>query len=196
MKEFIELVTQLFPSITPEIAVNTYKAIEVELRGKDRTHIEFIKTAILNEPSQGDIITGLNLPYVNEESDIGVFEDTLGMLLTCGCDFDQDEHVKFALMHPLQDLLDLGFKKVDIINQTITGFMYIPMFQYEGKEYVVDFSLISSFSTDLLKKLISRNITKRVGSLNDFGYHFLLAKLSIHFLRPEDTVSQAERNVS
>jgi hypothetical protein len=92
--------------------------------------------------------------------------------------------------------LEVGFKKSDIINQTITGYMYIPMFQYEGREYVVDFSIISSFSTSLLRILQEKKLVDRISSLNEFGYYFLLAKLTVHFLRPEDGTSQAERNIS
>jgi hypothetical protein len=83
MWEFIDLVQQIFPSIDPTTATNTYEAIEAELKGKDRHYLEFIRTTKLKEPSQGDLYSNLILPYVDIEGNSAEFEG-LGMLLTCG----------------------------------------------------------------------------------------------------------------
>ncbi|MFC5407380.1 hypothetical protein [Cohnella soli] len=193
MREFIDLVQEIFPSIDPDTASNAYRALEKELKSRNRPHLDIFRTSLLGLPSQGDIFTNLVLPYVNDEGELASFDDSIGMLLTCGCDFDRDQHVKFAVAHPLDVLVEAGLNPTDIRNQVITGFMYLPLFEHKGREYVVDFSVISSFNTTLLRKLIEAGQIERIRSLNDFGYYLLLAKLSIHFLRPEDNDSSAER---
>lgn len=52
--------------------------------------------------------------------------------------------------------------------------------------YYIDFSRIQSFNKNLIVNLINSNKIKLEYSLSQFGWYFLLTKMTIHFMRVED----------
>ena len=54
------------------------------------------------------------------------------------------------------------------------------------ENYYVDFSKIQSFNKQLIMKLIDEDKLVIEYSLSQFGWYFLLTKLTMHFMRVED----------
>ena len=71
--------------------------------------------------------------------------------------------------------------------------MYIP--REELKDKAIDFGLINSFPRELIVNGCSANKTKKICSLNDYGFYILLTKLTIFFARRQDEETERDRRI-
>ena len=57
----------------------------------------------------------------------------------------------------------------------------------------MDFSLLNTFSKDVLNRMIEKGKVVKETSLNQFGFYLFLCKLTVCFMRPEDEEVQKDR---
>ncbi len=193
MQEFITFVQKLFPSIDPYIASQVSVAIKQFERKRcqdddvKRPLYDFFTTGSLGDYlAQGDIID--NLPFVLLDPETGEesFRELPGILLSNTCDAEREDYIIFAPLLPKYEM----YKQLqDNFSTNLTyNLMYFPDTHFS--EYVIDLSLMRSFPRE---PIVSSDAYRKIASLNDFGYYLLLCKLTVYFLRPEDTDVQIAR---
>lgn len=186
MKEFVKFVEQLFPSIEPYIAQNV-KDVLIQFEKTGNTYTCFINKP-LDYLAQGDILE--ELPFYKIDDDGALLEyKTKGLLLSNTCDAANDDNILCAPMLPL---VKLEVERSTVKKNQIYNLLYFPDNIFS--EYVVDLSLINTFSKFVIKKALEKNIIKKTASLSTFGYYLFLSKMTIHFMRPEDLTVQEERS--
>lgn len=185
LNNFINFTQSLFPSINPYIHNQTKKSLE-QFKSSEKL-ANFLTDIPYSYMAQGDIFD--NIPFVTVKKD-GTFAGTRqkAMLLSNTCSAENDKDIILA---PVFKINEIGLHVNNVSDNLNFHLMYIPDEKY--KDYVVDFSRMNSFDKDMITTYINqKNITKEA-SLNQFGYYFLLCKLTINFMRPEDVGVQEER---
>ncbi len=187
MSEFIDFVTELFPSIRPY----TKEQVKASIQQFDRSGVQrnFSMHSALPYLAQGDIF-GDAIPFFKQDKDgnLSVLR-TKAILLSNTCDSERDDVLIFAPLIPIKDL------KLDehaIKSNQIYRLLYFP--DPIISNYVVDFSLLNSFSRQLFEEQLKQGNFKKTLSLNDLGYYLFLCKLTIHLMRPEDGEVQKTRS--
>lgn len=181
MNEFIGIAQQVFPAITNDVAVNTIKAIRESFKGKS---YEFCIPPF-DLQAQADIYTTLPFRFLDHDGNLRSLS-ARGLLLTNTCDTDRDERLSFAAMIPVKEYTDRGQNETSIKQNEFTSLMYIPSTVADVGDYVVDLTIINSFSRFQIEKAIEAGKVQRVATLNQFGYYMFLLKLTVFFMRPED----------
>jgi hypothetical protein len=185
IREFISFVEELFPSISPYTKEQVKQAIRQF--NESGQQYKFCMHQPLEFLSQGDVIE--TLPFIRyDDQGNQMILKTKGILLSNTCDADNDDTIVFA---PLLPIDKLGIDRSAITSNLIYRFLYIPDAPLLG--YVVDFSLINSFSKTLIEKGLKQGRLAKLASLNQFGYYLFLCKLTVHLMRPEDERVQADR---
>lgn len=186
LEEFIDYIQKIFPSIDPYIQEKTKNAIKI-------FHISEDKLCWLNSTpyeylAQGDILDNIPFFKINRQGSIEVFK-TKGILLSNTCSASRDESIVFA---PLLNLKKLGLNNINDVKKNLYyRLMYIPTTRYQ--EFVIDFSLMNTFNREFINDRIKKNEIVKEVSLNQMGYYLLIAKLTICFMRPEDSTVQLTR---
>jgi len=185
IKEFIEFVSELFPSISPYTKENVKKAIEQF----NVDNLEWFMPSHMNDLSQGDIIELLPFSFYNDNGE----RETLmskGIVLSNSCDIDHDDNIIIAPLILTKDVL----KTQESINNLKKNRHYDKMCftnsQLDG--YFVDFTRSTSFNRKIIDRLLKEKTSVEY-SLNQYGYYLLLTKLTVYFLRPEDSETNAIR---
>lgn len=189
LEDFIGFVDALFPSISNDTKDKAQEAIRQFKR--DGQQFNYLtKDDAIEELSQGDILDSIPFRYIDENGDEQVAV-TYGIVLTTSCDIDHDDTILIASVPDLKDYKG----KIDTIkqNQTLT-YLYLPDFKM--REKYVDFSLVNTYSSSLIKKAIEIGTIKRYASLSKVGYYLFLCKLSAFLLRREDAETQMKRLIS
>jgi len=185
--DFIDFVTELFPSISPYTKKQAKESmIQFETEGR---MLKYTMPSPLEHLAQGDIF-GEEIPFIkqNNEGELSAFK-TKAILLSNTCDSERDDLLIFAALIPLSSL---SGKSLETIKQNkLYRYLYIP--DSIISDYVIDFSLLNSFSRELFNKKLEEKAFNKVLSLNDLGYYMFLCKLTIHLMRPEDTEVQSHR---
>ncbi len=142
--------------------------------------------------AQGDILTGLNAgvwDFDNEENQTRFRkrENCFGIALTNSCHNERNDFLTFA---PLMDA-EPYFSKINnrsmeenIKSNVVTQLIFIPKTN-DYPALVGDFSMCFAVTKNFLVKLRDQGIVQKAHSLTTYGYYFLLAKLTLHFMRPE-----------
>ncbi|MCK4796195.1 MAG: hypothetical protein KAT05_02370 [Spirochaetes bacterium] len=188
IEEFIDFVSELFPCISPYTHENVKTAIhQFYDKSKIKTYNLF-KTKPLEYLAQGDIIEIVPFIIYDEDGNQSIYK-TKAILISNTCDSERDDNILFA---PLLKISELYLDMNQIKNNTYFNFLFFPGSFLS--EYVVDLSLINSFSQKFIINSLKNNYIKKISSLNRFGYYFLICKLTVHLLRPEDTkVNEIDR---
>lgn len=188
MKEFIDFVQELFPSISPYTKEKVKDAIkQFNISGKT---VNCFMARPLSELCQGDIVEDLPFSIYNIKGDRSIFK-TKGILLSNSCDAENDDAIIFAPFLPIEKI---NLDKNNITKNLIYRLLYFPDSIF--KDYVVDLSLLNSYNKQLIINAINDGKIKKVASLSQFGYYLFICKLTVHFLRPEDTGIQELRKLS
>ena len=185
IKEFIEFVSELFPSISPYTKENVKKAIEQF----NVDNLEWFMPSHMNDLSQGDIIELLPFSFYNDNGE----RETLmskGIVLSNSCDIDHDDNIIIAPLILTKDVL----KTQESINNLKKNRHYDKMCFTNSQldEYFVDFTRSTSFNRKIIDRLLKEKTSVEY-SLNQYGYYLLLTKLTVYFLRPEDSETNAIR---
>lgn len=190
LEEFIDFCAETFPSISP-YKIESLK-IAVEQFKKDGHFVECCLATPLDYYAQGDIFTDLPFSFVNSDGDYNVIKRH-GILLSNTCDASRNETLIFAALQPIELMKDSPQMRNDLKNNKLTQFMYIPC--EELKDKAIDFGLINSFPRELILNGCAANKTKKIYSLNDYGFYLLLTKLTIFFARRQDKETEKDRRV-
>lgn len=186
IQEFIDLTVELFPSISPYTAERAKQAV----RQFEREGGTFNCTlpASFEVLTQGDIVDKLPFIIYNEDGTQRSYK-TRGLMLSNTCDAENDSTVVFASLLPINEL--------NLDPATIRRNKYYRLLFFPDSnliDYVVDLSIINSFSKDLIVNSLRENRINKLFSLDTFGWYLLITKLTVHFMRPENDVIQNRRD--
>lgn len=185
-----DLLEQSFPSIPRQGAESLHKLFaEYDVDSSwlyGRTGLSSTQIA------QGDILTGLNAGFWDFKIDEAQAryrkrENCYGIALTNTCDNERKNCLTFAPLmdaEPYFSKIENDSLKESIKRNTVTELLFLPATN-DYPALVGDFSMSFAVTQNFLSKLRGEGIVKRVHSLTTHGYYFLLAKLSLHFMRPE-----------
>lgn len=185
LTDFVKFVEELFPSISPYTREEVKRSIrQFETLGR---HTKFCLAQPFEFLSQGDIIG--NIPFVrfNEKGEQSTLS-TKGMLISNTCDAENDDSILFAPLVPLSKITgDIHAMK----NNLNYRLLYIP--DADLDDYIVDLSLVNSYSRKLIEGGMTAGKIQKFSSLNKLGYYLFLSKLTVHMMRPEDSGVQSMR---
>lgn len=185
IKELVEFVTELFPSISPYTKESVMNAIE-QFKYEN---IEWFMPNTLDNLAQGDIIEKLPFSFSDEDGNTSVIL-TKGIVLSNTCDVENDENIIIAPLFDYRGILDSSQMYIVRSNKYYDKMCFT---NSQLDNYFIDFSKATTFNKKLILKLIKLK-TDRIYSLNQYGYYLLLTKLTIHFMRPEDKDFNEKRN--
>lgn len=185
-ERFIDFVDSVLPSVSPDFRDGAKEAIR---QFKKEGHVVPMTTyKLLEEFSQGDIITNIPFTYYDENGEEQSFR-SLGMVLTTSCNIDNKERVIIAPVMPIS-----SFKGSinELKDNTIFDYLYIT----DGNlvENYVDLGIINSYNTNLIKNGIEKGLIQRVVSLSQIGYYFFVIKMTVYLLKREDLNTLSSRH--
>ena len=187
--EFIDFCKELFPSIDPYTKEQAKQAMK---------QFESIEGPVLCRPCgafdllQGDIFSEIPFFYTDENGEMKVIRRK-AQLLSNTCDASRDELLLFAAVHPLSDIHDNDSMISNIVRNKRYSAFYLP--DRILKDDYVDFELINSMSRETFLRLYQEQKVKRIASLTMVGYYMFICKLTVFFMRPEDTELNSDRYV-
>jgi hypothetical protein len=182
---YIDFVSSLFPAINPYTQKSAKKALEQFYQnGKE---FKCFTTVHFDGLCQGDIINELPFSLINDDDEIYELKRP-AIIISNSCDIENDE---MLLAAPLIDIEELSIDETTLRNNRFFRLLYFPDEVY--KDYVVDLGLISPFPIDKIDKAIREGKIIRSLSLNLVGYYLLISKITVHLLRPEDSMVQSLR---
>lgn len=181
LTDFIELVSEIFPSIDPETATRCLS--QISHRSFDDNQL--FSTRKFEYLAQGDVMAPVK--FVTTDEDGGELEYTgPGMLLSNTCDAEHEEHVVFAACYPYNLFRELStVDEASLRSNCIFNLLYLPLLGIDGKGLVVDLSLIQSHSRAFISESLLQGRLTKVSSLSQLGFYLFLAKVTIHLMRPE-----------
>ena len=97
--------------------------------------------------------------------------------------------LRLAPLVPLSVISDVD--RGAIANNHINRLLYLP--DQHFPDNVVDLGALNCFSKELIESGLKCGKLKKLASLNTLGYYVFLIKLTVHFMRPEDTGVQVDR---
>lgn len=183
--EFIDFVDSILPSVSPDFRDGAKKAI-LQFEKEGHT-LNFLTADKLKELSQGDILSKVPFTYFKEDGEQCIFTAD-AMVISTSCHIDQKEKI---ILVPVFPLISFTGNKYDLQKNIIYDYMYIPDSQMGDK--FVDFSILCTYSKSLIMEGIKRGRIKRIASLNQLGYYFFIVKLTVYFMRKEDSGTLEER---
>lgn len=180
LEEFINYSYQLFPNIDSSIK----QSLSDALQQFDITKFNWFSSNDLGGINQGDILD--NIPFVSQEENgkINIFQ-TKGMVISNSCDVDNDSEIILAPLIPYADSKYFNDnQKKDILNNKYYAKMCLSYSEIDN--YYINLAGMQNFNKRFIIKLIEEKKIKLEYSLSQFGWYFLLTKLTIHFMRMED----------
>lgn len=185
---FIDFVASIFPSISPYIHIQTKCSLE-QFYKKGKT-FECYNSKVLDELSQGDILS--NIPIIKVEPDGTILKSIRTVIiLSNSCDIENDDYILVAPFYSFTEAELSESQIVEMKQNKIYGKMYFP--DVSEDEMFADFSFMQALPKSLILKCIEEKKSYLIHSLNLVGYYLFLCKLTIHFMRPEDSNVQGAR---
>lgn len=185
LKEFVELAESVLPSLDNEIANNAKLAIsQFEESGKK---YNLTTGKVLQQLSQGDIISDIPFYVMKDDGQIYKYK-AWGMILSMSCSIDNKNKIIIAPVFPEDNFF---LDKTSLRSNKIFDYFYIPDISAGG--IFADFSSICTYDKNVILKGIKDKKIIRLYSLSQLGYYMFLMKLTICFMRKEDTVTLNER---
>lgn len=185
IKEFIQFVSELFPSISPYTKENVMNAI----KQFDIDKLEWFRTDRMDYLTQGDIIESLPFLFTDEDGNV-IPMKTRGIILSNTCDIDHDDNIVIAPMFNYESILNDEKKRIVRANKYYDKMCFT---NSQLDNMFVDFTRSMTFNRKLVEKLLKEK-TRVEYSLNQYGYYLLISKLTVYFLRPEDDDTNIFRN--
>ena len=185
--EFIDFVDSILPAVDPDFREGAKAAI---LQFEKEGHIlNFLTNECLITLSQGDIISDIPFTYFEEDGKQQIFKSD-AMVISTSCHIDQKEKLVMVPVLPL-DIYDGN--TVELKRNTVYDYMYLPDCKMNNK--FVNFSIWCTYNKELIMKQITEGKVKRLASLSQLGYYFLVVKLTVYLMRKEDGVTLDERKL-
>lgn len=185
LKEFIDFVDSVLPSVDPDFRDGAKKAIlQFEKEGNQPN---YLMPDVLEELSQGDVISKVPFSYFDADGKQKVFTAD-AMVISTSCHIDQKEMLVLA---PIVPLSEFKGDKSALKKNTIFDFWYIP----DGKlsDAFISFGILNTYSKKLIFEGIEGGKIQRIASLNQLGYYLFIIKLSVYLMRREDADTLSNR---
>ena len=179
--EFIDFCKELFPSINPYTKEQAKKAMQ-QFEGTQGPVLS--QTCNTFDLLQGDIFSEIPFFYTGADGEVQLIRRK-AQLLSNTCDATRDKTLLFAAIHPLDELQENPSMISNITKNQRYSTFYLP--DDTLKNEFVDFELISSISREFFLKLYNEKKVDRIATLTLTGYYMLICKLTVFFMRPEDT---------
>lgn len=177
LKSIGRIIEEMIPSVSAE----TLKEFK-----RDFQRFKFDSSAFTSMPKgnvifQGDIIKDMPFTFYNKEG-VQKNRNSCGMMLSHTCDMaNLKKNVIFAFCMPASHYKLSNFE--DAKNQRITNLMFLPTQPILGDDLLVDFNLVTTYSSQFVNGIIKNN--NHLATLKDLGNFLFLMKLTIHFFRVE-----------
>ena len=123
LKEFIDFVDSVLPSVDPDFRDGAKTA--VEQFEKEGHELNFLMSNILDELSQGDIISKVPFVYFDSDGKQKVFVAD-AMVISTSCHIDQKDKLILAPIIPLTEFKGNQVALNTLKKNTIFDFWYIP----------------------------------------------------------------------
>lgn len=185
---YIDFLEELFPAIAPYTAEKAKSAVREFSR--NGTKAPYFIEPYDEDFQQGDIFSKVPFVYIDKEGH-GQLAVTGGMLLTNSCDAMRNRNLQFAAMMPLDKYSNDPDILRSVKNNKNYDYLYYP--DIKVSEMFVNFGLITSVSREAFGKFVSSGNSERMASLNMVGYFLFITKLTVFFMRPEDSDVMASR---
>ena len=191
LKEFLEFVDSVLPSIDTEKKNSTLEAIQ-QFNFEDK-ELNFLASKPLEVLSQGDIISGVKFVFLDSDGNYHFTDKQWGMVLSTSCHVDQKETIQIIPVTPIH--YD-GWKKnfIDDVLKKNKVYDYMYIADILTKDHYVDFTIINTFNKQLIFSGIESGRIKRIASLNQMGLYLLIIKLTVYLMRKEDPETFEQRN--
>lgn len=181
LTDFARLVSEIFPSIDPRTASRCLAA----LARTEFNPARLFRPLAFDFLCQGDIVNPIKFVVTDDDGSETEYEGP-GLLLSNTCDAHNEEHLIFAGCYHFDQFLSGNIcSEASIKSNCIFNFLYLPLQGEEGRGLVADLSLVQSHSRVFIEKRLLASVTKKLCSLSECGFYLLLAKITIHLLRPE-----------
>lgn len=187
LKEFIEFVESVLPSVSPDLRDSAKEAIlQFEQTGEQ---LKYMMLSPLEQLSQGDILSKVPFSYFEDTGEQKTFVAD-ALVLSTSCHIEQKERI---VLVPVFSLEGFDGNILDLKKNTIFDYMYIPDAILSDK--FIDFEYMNTYSKKLIMGAIEADKIKRIGSLNQLGYYLFIVKLTVYLMRKEDSDTLTERNI-
>lgn len=188
LEEFAEFVGQLFPATKPETVRELIKALE------KRGGIVSKELYAPQPPTgicQSDIFAPVPFRALLADGTWGEFSGP-GLVLTNSCDAERVNYITLAQClpyGPMRDALSTtgapGRNLVTSIEvNEVSNLLFLPGVPSVG-DLVADFCVTVTIDRRYLERAVSRGDIRRTCAMSLLGYYFFLAKLTLHYMRPE-----------
>lgn len=198
LSEFIDFTESILPNVSPDVADKAKAAIEqFEKKGEV---LNYLMDKPLDDLSQGDILSKLPFFFCDKNGEQFKFTAD-AFVVSTSCDIDNKDRIILAPVLSLAKFSNGNKNSIDELKRNIIyNTMYLPDLQYlpyfQGDDKYVDFSYLSSYNKDLVCDGISSGRIQHLSSLSQVGYYFFIVKLTVFFMRKEDSTTQAKRKAS
>jgi hypothetical protein len=177
---FVQLVQELFPSISPYTATRCIETIKQHAGTLTPGHLF---AAVPDESlAQGDLVDPMPFTRIGDAGGLKRM-DSPGMLLSNTCDAENDRQVLFAPAIPFERFAGdarLGSVK----SNCLFSLLFLPGVPGLG-DRVIDLSIVQAVSTGFVRRGMAAGAIARRAQLSQLGYYLFLSKLTVHLLRPE-----------
>ena len=188
LKEFIDFVDSVLPSVDPEAKDKAKAAIEQFER--DGNSFEYLLPTKLTTLFQGDIISDIPFSYFKEDGKQYIFK-AKGMVISTSCHIDQKDVINIVPVLPLDFFEGDANAKRELKANRIFNYMYLP--ENVMNNYFIDFSKINTYNKNLIVKGIDSGKIKRLFSLSQIGFYLFIIKLTVFLMRKEDAETMGNR---
>ena len=181
LADFVALVSEIFPSVDPGTAARCLRELS---RGSFDPKSLFC-VRVFESLTQGDLVEPVRF-IITDDDGQELYYSGPGILLSNSCDAEHDEHVIFAACYPLEAFVDAHvIDELTIRSNRIFNLLYLPLLGPNQQGLIADLSLLQSHSRSFISSSLIKGTSRKICSLSEWGFYLLLAKLSVHLLRPE-----------
>ena len=181
---FEKILKDLFPSLSESSKDQIKQAIQqLEVNPKLLFQFDNLKLDVY----QGDTFSEIQFVTLIDEGKYAK-NNLKCMIISHTCDFEKRENILIAPIYPI-DIIKKRFDKLQI-DSIKKNFIYDKIFlPYPTAEngLVVDLNGINSVRKSFIKTLINKNKLYRLTTFSQIGFYFFIIKLTVHFLRRENT---------
>lgn len=187
LKEFIDFAESVLPSVDPDLRDGAKKAItQFEREGKQ---VNLLAAKPLEDLSQGDIISNVPFAFFDKNGNQKTFT-AAAFVLSTSCHIDQKDKLILAPILPLDAYENKNID--DLKKNTVFDYMYIS----DGcmKDKFINFQIMTTYNKELITSGLENGKLQRTASLNQIGYYFFVVKLTVYFMRKEDSDTLKHRS--
>lgn len=189
--ELLEYIQELFPSISPYTAGAAKRALsQYESAGVMGS---LTLSQVPEDMRQGDVYSEMTVPLVDASGRLKQYR-LKTMLLTNTCDCVRNDFLAFAPIWPIDEYFPDPTKASGVKSNRAYQFLYLP--DNRLADDVVDFGSIFSLPRTVFESLLENGSVSRIASLSWVGYYVFLAKLTVFFMRPEDSEVNESRGTA